>query len=172
MRSEEIVALMDSLYVTQLNEIFAFYSNLDDPEISHEASKLASIMQAKAFTYFVQQFNIAPKILDIDTAMIIFKNLVKNKRMYGKDNIRGLTREDFTEALLRICILGKHNLGVEVNEEVNKFDITGIKVDTVEMFLKTLGLTPGEKKEPILQILRSIKDEGVNLIDKINKEPI
>ena len=159
MRSDEVIALLDSRYYTQLEEIFNFYAKFNDPEINREIIKLANIMQYKSFVKFAQHFNIMPEIVDQQGISLIFNNVVKNKKTYGKDNIKGLTKGDFLEAIVRICILGKQKLGAEVESE--GFDMKGVDVMLVEKFLKMLGMIPGEKKGQIVQMLKKIKQESM-----------
>ena len=161
---------MNSKYYSQLEELFNFYAKLEDQELNREVLKSCSVIQSKSFIKFAQQFNIIPTIVTENEISFIFTNAVRNKRTYGKDNIKALTKEDFLEAIVKICILGKHNLGVPIEEiPINKdnnsasvrgFNLKGVDVSLVEKLLKTLGLTPGEKKGPIIQILKKIKQIG------------
>jgi len=161
MRSEELALLFNSLYATQLQQIFDCYAKLKDPQIDNTVLQNFNVIQCKSFYKFARHFGIAPDILDEAILGYVFDDVVKHKKGYGRDCIRAMTYADFLESLIKLCILTKHQFA-EVGEYTpsNDFDVNGLTMTMVEKFLKFLGLVAGEREGPIMQQLKRIKQEN------------
>ena len=113
--------------------------------------------------------------MESETLSFIFNNVTKGKQVYSKERVKALRYEDFLEAIIKICILGKHKLGVPVQREeieahdppTELFELEGVTTETIETFLSLLGLVAGEKKGPIVQILKKLKQQ--NRMEIVNK---
>lgn len=159
---------MNTTYSPQLEQLFDFYAKLEDPELSQEVLKDHSLIQHKSFLKFAQHLDVVPNILEHSGASFVFSNVTKSKQVYGKEGVRALRYEDFLEAIVKICVLGKRKLGVEAKggaEErhdlpVEWFELKGVTVQTIENFLKLLGLVAGEKRGPIVQVLKKLKQQN------------
>ena len=141
--------------------MFNLYAKLNDTEIDQEVLKSFNVIQYKSFTKFACHFSITPDIFPEEDLVHIFNSIVKNKKGFGRDNIKALTYNDYLEAIIKMCIFGKEKFGIAPNNNVKKeFDIIGLTPDILDKFIRYLGLTPGERGNELAEILKRIKYEN------------
>ncbi len=176
MKMPEVSDTLKAKYSPQLEHLFDVYARLEDPEIDQETLISTNTIQSKSFVKFANHFKVVPDIIAAENLPMIFASTTKGKPAYGKLAVKALSYEDFLEAIVKICILGKTKLGAaaipenppeERKDEVMgpTFDLKGMDSTVIEKFLKHLGLTPGEKKGPIYQTLKKIKLENQKAIN-------
>jgi len=164
MKQRDMANLLNVKYVDQLKELFGFYSNLADAEIDQELLETEHVIQLKSFIKFGQRFKVIPHIVNKEEAIEIFRSVVKSRPGYGKRYTKALSYEDFLEALIRACAVGKHNFGIQSDELLKDMD-----TKVFEMFLKHIGITQGNIEELKL-LLKKVNRENDKVVKDYSKD--
>eukprot|EP00826_Nyctotherus_ovalis_P025903 TRINITY_DN2011_c0_g2_i1.p1 TRINITY_DN2011_c0_g2~~TRINITY_DN2011_c0_g2_i1.p1 ORF type:complete len:216 (+),score=39.28 TRINITY_DN2011_c0_g2_i1:161-808(+) len=153
MRQREMANLIGVQYADQLKELFGFYAKLNDNEIDREILDTKDVIQLKSFLKFAQRFKIIPHIISHEEAVDIFNVIVKSRPGYGRRGTKALAYEDFMEALVRVCVAGKHCFGVQGAELLE-----GVDARIFEVFLERVGLVKGGIEKLKLSLKRAQRE--------------